>query len=228
MAVFTRTWNTSYESQPADTENVSLGALRIRNFKVDVQERMVIDHEWKNTTHDGKHKKISLRPQSGAPAREAGDGVLYMDNSSPTKLIYIDDAGDSFDIGFPAGTKMLFYQSAAPAGWAIDATLHDKLVRVVDGTTLTGGSARGDASWGASAPVTVDNHTLTVAQIPAHTHSYTRVGPTGGTQHDFGGGFVDTSQNTGSTGGGDPHNHNVSTVAAWRPPVYDFIVCTKS
>lgn len=79
-------------------------------------------------------------------------------------------------------TNMLFYQSAAPTGWTKNttATVNNKALRVVSGN---GGGSGGSSSFtglltGTGAPYTasgtntgsVGNHTLTIQQIPGHTH----------------------------------------------------------
>jgi len=59
------------------------------------------------------------------------------------------------------GTKMMFYQAAAPTGWTIDATVTDNMLRIVDGTILAGGAAGGTDD-----PVLND-------KVPTHTHPFT-------------------------------------------------------
>lgn len=116
---------------------------------------------------------------------------------------------------FPAGTKMLFQQTAAPTGWTKDLTHNNKALRVVTGTAASGGSvafttafASQTVSGSTSSDVaggTVQNHTLTIAQIPAHTHTYAWYGgSTGGGTSGGGGG---TSGTTNAEGGGQPHSH---------------------
>lgn len=103
-------------------------------------------------------------------------------------------------LGFPTGTKMLFQQTAAPTGWTKDTTHNNKALRVVTGTASSGGSVAfttAFASKGVSGSIgsttvtgTVQNHTLTTAEIPAHTH-----GP----------GTLTISGSTNTTGA---HTHN--------------------
>jgi len=40
MTTFTRTWNAAYEASPADSQNASQGAARIREIKSDVMEHI--------------------------------------------------------------------------------------------------------------------------------------------------------------------------------------------
>ena len=132
----------------------------------------------------------------------------------------------------PAGSLMLFQQSSAPTGWT-KATAHDnKALRVVTGSASSGGSNTFAAAFNndqtvsgttSSTSVTITGstaaHTLTISEMPAHTHTE------GGTQE-----FGTTSstatgvRNTGnsspgnqfetqSTGGGGSHSHDVGTLA---------------
>ena len=52
---FAETWDATFESEPADSEGAKLGAQRIRNLKVDIRERMAIEHSWAGDANDGKH-----------------------------------------------------------------------------------------------------------------------------------------------------------------------------
>jgi len=74
---------------------------------------------------------------------------------------YVDSvAGGSF----PAGTKMYFYQAAAPTGWTIDNTLGDAVL-AVHGSSSYHGSASGgvrDGSW------TLTGITATAGNTGAH------------------------------------------------------------
>ena len=132
----------------------------------------------------------------------------------------------------PAGSLMLFQQSSAPTGWT-KGTAHDnKALRVVTGSASSGGSNTFAAAFNndqtvsgttSSTSVTITGstaaHTLTISEMPAHTHTE------GGTQE-----FGTTSstatgvRNTGnsspgnqfetqSTGGGGSHSHGVGTLA---------------
>ena len=98
MTSFTRAWSTAYEGQPAENEDVNLGATRIRNFKVDVRERMLVDHQWDDgaTTgsNDGKHLHVTFMPQSMAPTLDTGDGAAYVQTvGGVAELVYKNSAG---------------------------------------------------------------------------------------------------------------------------------------
>lgn len=156
----------------------------------------------------------------------------------------------------PAGTKMLFMQTAAPTGWTKDTTHNDKMLRIVSGTAGSGGSAALSTAWTSVAlSGTVAGHTLTVTELPAHTHSGTTGGQSANHTHSYTGPFTaggnDTSGGSdndgagttgyasndhthsfttdGGTGGGASHNHGLIMNAFTVTPAYvDAIICTKS
>ena len=88
----------------------------------------------------------------------------------------------------PSGTRMLFNQTAAPTGWTKDATaaLNDSALRIVTGAVASGGSLAFSAAFAARRVVsgrtdgfaaggtvnagTTGATTLSVAQMPSHTH----------------------------------------------------------
>lgn len=92
----------------------------------------------------------------------------------------IDGAGDATFTGtingdwanIPAGTAMLFVQTAAPVGWTKSTTHNNKALRVVSGAASSGGSVAFTSAF-ASQAVTGTNasYTLTTADIPSHSHS---------------------------------------------------------
>lgn len=58
----TNAWD---ETSPAGTDLISTGDNAIRQFKLDVRERMELDHVWDaSLDHDGKHLRVRLRPDA--------------------------------------------------------------------------------------------------------------------------------------------------------------------
>lgn len=125
---------------------------------------------------------------------------------------------------FPAGTRLVFQQTAAPTGWTKDTTHNNKAFRVVSGTASSGGSVAFTTAFASksvagsiankTAGGTVGSRTLALSQIPSHTHSYTKVG--GSFTGSFGGqknGSGNTSATTGAAGSGGSHNHTFSGTA---------------
>lgn len=155
----------------------------------------------------------------------------------------LQQAIDAIPVYIPAGSKMLFYQASAPAGWTKDTSQNDRVLRVVDGN---GGGNGG--SWTISG-LTVDDHTLTLAEMPRHGHSITgrrRAFDSVGAEpieiavlHQYSGtsAAYNSSTQISEVGGGPlpptntvqthPHNHGLSADGTWRPAYIDVIICTK-
>jgi hypothetical protein len=132
--------------------------------------------------------------------------------------------------GFPSGTVMLFVQTAAPTGWT-KSTAHDnKALRVVSGTASSGGSvafttafasqavsgsnanftAAGTVSTTLSGGGSVSAHTLSINEIPSHTHGYSAA-PGPSTQQGLQTNFASFTNRqfipTSAAGGGGGHSH---------------------
>ena len=143
---------------------------------------------------------------------------------------------------FPAGTRLMFQQSVAPAGWTKDTAQNNKAMRVVSGNVTTGGTV--DFTTAFSLQPT-SSTVLTVAQIPAHTHGGSteeilyrvdppRQFPLTGAEADV---YRPSSLNpppynaiwqsatiaSASTGGGSGHSHTVDM----RVQYVDTIIATK-
>ena len=70
---------------------------------------------------------------------------------------------------FETGTRLLFYQAAAPSGWSIVPGLEDAAVRIV---SVNGGAVNDGTGFPTVfAAQNVGNTTLSLSQIPAHSHS---------------------------------------------------------
>lgn len=69
---------------------------------------------------------------------------------------------------FEAGTRLLFQQTAAPTGWTKDTSQNDKALRVVSGTTGTGGSTPFSTTFSSRG---TGFTALLEANLPAHTHT---------------------------------------------------------
>mgnify|MGYP005635678961 FL=1 len=131
----------------------------------------------------------------------------------------------------PAGTVMLFWQANAPTGWTKITSQNDKAFRVVSGTGGgTGGSVAFETAFASQTPSgTTDAIALTVAQIPAHTHTgginTSVAGVQGGAQTYT---ATSTSVATGSAGSGATHSHAFTGSAINLDVSYiDIILCSK-
>ena len=118
---------------------------------------------------------------------------------------------------FPAGTLMLFHQTAAPTGWTKDtaATLDNAALRVVTSTAWASGKQGAtafDSVFGSGK--TAGNYTLLNADVPAHTHDvYKHASKFDGGTGDFPAGATSGSTyapGTTSSGGGGSHDHTLS------------------
>lgn len=125
---------------------------------------------------------------------------------------------------FAAGTLMLFQQTSAPTGWTKQTTHNDKALRVVSGTASSGGTNSFSSMF---ASRTSDATTLSLAQIPAHTHSelYTQITGATGLVFAAGGDYSLNEANTasGSAGGGGSHTHTYDM----RVQYVDLIIAAK-
>ena len=124
MTTFTRTWNSAYEASPPDSQNASQGATRIRETKIDVRERLAVDHSMAGDANDGAHNKVTLIEQSADPTAAANTGFLYTrdDGNGNTELFYRDNSGnisqltDKGGLGY-VGEVRSFAFTSVPTGW---------------------------------------------------------------------------------------------------------------
>lgn len=131
--------------------------------------------------------------------------------------------------GIKAGEKMLFYKATAPTGWTKDTDVDDAAIRISDDAGGdTGGTAGFQATFASRTPAgTVAGHALTIAQMPAHTHTQSIVDVSGGGV-EGGGPLGNASTVTGSTGGGAAHDHGwTGTAMDFAVKYANFLKCTK-
>ena len=80
VSAFTANWNSSYEAVPADGDNLSQGAGKIRDFKTDTRERIDIDHymdEAGTQADHGQHRQVNFQAPIGTPSNAANKSFLY-------------------------------------------------------------------------------------------------------------------------------------------------------
>lgn len=96
----------------------------------------------------------------------------------------------------PSGSRMVFYQAAAPTGWTQVTGIDNRSMRVVDGT---GGGTGGSVGFSTLfARTATDAHTLTSAEMPVHDHG----GATSTVSNDHTHTFSGTTSTESTT-----HNH---------------------
>lgn len=128
-------------------------------------------------------------------------------------------------IGFTVGTQMWFYMNSVPVSpsfWQIIPNTGDRLLAVRGGATyVTGGSSTSTNLWQQT------DHTLTLAQIPAHSHNYKVYKSDIDGNLSFKTASTNRSSNnttkTDDAGGGQGHNHGNT----WRPAASVGILCQK-
>ena len=118
-------------------------------------------------------KEHSSWVADAAPA-DPVDGMTWINNGvQPYSVSVFDESNNAWDLvsGFPSGTRMLFQQTAAPVGWTKVVDQNNKALRVVSGSVTTGGNLDFTTAFSTrSQSGSVSNHTLTVGQIPSHSH----------------------------------------------------------
>lgn len=67
----------------------------MRKFRLDIDERMDVDHYWPASTDGGYHTAVHLMEQAGDPANVVNAGIVYTkDDAGDTELYYEDDSGN--------------------------------------------------------------------------------------------------------------------------------------
>lgn len=200
MTAFTRTWDASYVAIPADTDDVSEGAQRIRHLKTDVEERLGVDHSWDGDTEDGKHNQVTLPEQASDPTAGANEIILYAkdDGSGNTQIYSIVQGGSAVSVGgFPSGTAMLFYNNAAPTGWSVvtgKTASNHYAIRVLNTAT----AASGGATFAAQGHSPILND-----KVPSHTHGAGSFTAASGGSHTH----------TGTAASSGAHTHGLDTLS---------------
>lgn len=159
-----------------------------------------------------------------------GTGTAYAITSAGTTGQVLTSNGASAPTWspiIPSGTVMLFWQSAAPTGWTQVTTQTNKALRVVSTAGGgTGGSVAFTTAFASQTPSgsvstsvtgvagsvsisggSVSGTTLSIAEMPAHTHGTEGFAAfaysTGGLFQNIVSGNITTT----STGGGGSHTH---------------------
>ena len=175
----------------------------------------------------------------------SGTALTFSDATTQTTGAYF----------FPAGTAMLFQQTAAPTGWTKSTTYNDYAIRIVNGTASTGGSSSFSTCFANQTPtinvsgLSAGATTLSTPQMPSHSHNL-NYKTAGATQCFVNAtnfactalGCLAYTSNTNSgnkagyvvsTGGGGSHTHSISGSASSSAVTLavqyvDHIIATKN
>ena len=94
--------------------------------------------------------------------------LIYADSGDGARIV--GEASTTNPEIAPTGTEMLFVQTAVPTGWTLKATWDDYALRLSDSA---GGTTTGSVAYSTLfATTTAGAHTLTIAETPAHQHTY--------------------------------------------------------
>lgn len=187
------------------------------------------------TSLTGLTTALTVAQGGTGAATHTANAVLIGEGTSPVTTVSPGTSGNvltsngtdwtsAASAGFDSGTRMIFAQNAAPTGWTKDTTNYNQhAMRIVTGTaggtagTVDFTSAFTSQAVAGSVSITglsgsAGATTLSIPQIPSHTHSVpvgTPVGPPGAAGSKFGT-RPNNPSNTGSTGGGGSHTHPFS------------------
>jgi hypothetical protein len=143
----------------------------------------------------------SSSPPSNVP------GMTWFNTDEKNFCLRNYDNNDWFMILYgTTATKVWKYRNSGSYGWAVDSSVTDKVIAIKGGSYGdTGGTSVG--TW------TQPDHTLTIAELPSHRHTYT--GHSGGVTAGATVQYLYLGAITTATdgGGGGAHNHGNT----WRP-----------
>ncbi len=188
-------WDTS---NPDDNDIVSQYPSNERAARTAVVANFGVDHHETDDGDVGKHEVIQIIDNGGDATIDAGDIGLWNDGgvlktrTGTGSVATLASTGDITE-PFPAGTRMLFHQATTPPGWTQATNVNDRVMRVVSGGS--GGGTGGN--WTISG-LNVQNHTLSLSQIPSHNH-----GGGGNT------GLDGSHSHSGSTSTTGNHTHSI-------------------
>lgn len=141
-------------------------------------------------------------------------------------ITFSDETSQTSAAGFPAGTLMLFQQTAAPTGWTKQTTHNNKALRIVSGTAGSGGSI--DFTTAFASGLSAGATTLSIAQIPSHTHDYSRSNNSNYQVTCCASMYANQGVATvasAATGGGGSHTH---TLPSFAVQYVDIIIASKN
>lgn len=221
------------ENSPAGNSDINLGDNRIREMKTQIREVFGVDHVFASSGTDadnGKHNKISLIEQADLGSGSSGKTFLGAQTvDGKPELVYTDE--DDNDIAvtkdgglngaaitgdIPASSLTLILPVVYPVGCiytSVVSTNPGTLFGFGTWTAFGSGRCLVGVDAGQTEFDTVEEtggsktHTLTVDEMPAHTHTYLRTSAVAGSAPGSGQTQSEDSTASGSAGGGQAHNN---------------------
>lgn len=222
MAVFTRTWDATYMANPADSQSASQGAARIREVRIDVKERLEVDHSWAGDVDDGLHKRLTLVDPLAAKPTQVNDEVYVYskDVSGTAELFFEDEAGNEVQLSnagsfFPVGAIYISTSSANPSSFFGGTWTQISKGRTLLGEGTGGGSSyTGGASAGSKDAVNITHShspgTLSVDADGIHTHTANRGSGSSSSSTTYAPGGSTPNTQSGLIDNSTAHTHTLS------------------
>lgn len=153
--------------------------------------KLEINSDFYNYNYSSKEDEsvfIAIDSGTNKPVVDLGNGLTSGDSEVEVSVkastgIKVGTDGVSVDMAYvvPRGVIVMFSGNAVPAGWAFcngqngTPDLRDRFVKGANEITSvkTGGGSKTN-TYHPTGTVTVDSHTLSIAEMPSHSHSLIR------------------------------------------------------
>ena len=163
---------------------------------------------------DTEHHNANTITYEGATADDFETTITITDPTADRTITIPNASG----VLLPTGAVFNMISGSCPPGTTdVSATYSNKYVKI----NATAGTSSALALTGATA-----SHTLTTAEIAAHTHTVTNSsGPSGTDAIAWATGNLQAAVATSSTGGGGGHTHDITTATTLEPSSITMIAC---
>lgn len=207
------------EASPGDSDIISQFPANERAARGVVKTVFGIDHHEEDDANQGFHDFVTLISQGASPVGAAGLVTMWMGDSKLRFRIgtgAVQDVAGAGTLSAPAGTRMVFHQTAAPTGWTKETSgsFNDRALIVTTGTVQTAGS------WQITGLTHDHFHGLNITSGAASP---------GGTIQAGTGGSLATPDHTHFVSGvtGSPNVTAIVSDAVWRPNYTNVIIAAK-
>lgn len=178
------TWNSAFETTPANTQSLALGATRVRELKDDVRKRLAVEMCFGTgftgsatnctTADDGRMREGSARAffQATAPTVLPVDDFLAINDLDDGRILVDSDTNDLYVYdatalaweriyAVPIGAIVMYDNTTScPTGWTIVSTMNN---RIPVGTDVSSANANIPDTSGQTGGAETHTHTGTVA-----------------------------------------------------------------